>query len=136
MGILPDSGRAAERLDREQVGWVTTVTAGGQPQSSPVWFVVHDDAIHLQSQPDAAKVANIRANGKVSFHFNSDPDGGDVVTIDGDAEVLDATAPGVLDAIRAKYDTAIREHLRSTPEAIIADYRAPIRVTPRRVRTY
>jgi PPOX class probable F420-dependent enzyme len=136
MGVLPDSGPAAERLDREHVGWVTTVTAGGQPQSSPVWFVVNDDAIHLQSKPDAAKVANIRENGKVSFHFNSDPDGGDIVTIDGDADILDAPAPGVLDAYRAKYETAIREHLRSTPEAIIEEYRTPIRVTPRRVRTY
>jgi PPOX class probable F420-dependent enzyme len=136
MGILPDSGRAAERLDRERIGWLTTVTAGGQPQSSPVWFVVRDDAIHVQSQPDAAKVRNIRANGKVSFHLNSDRDGGDIVTIDGDAEVLDASAPGVLDAYRAKYETAIREQLGSTPESIIADYRTPVRVTPRRVRTY
>jgi PPOX class probable F420-dependent enzyme len=136
MGILPDSGRAAERLDRERIGWLTTVTAGGQPQSSPVWFVVHDDAIHVQSQPDAAKVANIRATGKVSFHFNSDRDGGDVVTIDGDGEVLDAPAPDVLDAYRAKYETAIREQLQSTPESIIADYRTPVRVNPRRVRTY
>jgi PPOX class probable F420-dependent enzyme len=136
MGILPDSGRAAERLDREDVGWVTTVSAGGQPQSSPVWFVVQDDAINLQSRPDASKVANVRSNRKVSFHFNSDPGGGDIVTIDGDAEVLDAPAPGVVDAYRAKYETAIREHLRSTPEAIIEEYRTPIRVTPRRVRTY
>ena len=136
MGILPDSGPVAERLDREQVGWVTTVTAGGQPQSSPVWFVVLDDAIHVQSQPDAAKVRNVRANRKVSFHFNSDRDGGDVVTFDADAEVLEAPAPGVLDAYRAKYETAIREHLRSTPEAIIDDYRSPVRITPRRVRTY
>jgi len=136
MGILPDSGPAAEKLEREHIGWLTTVSAGGQPQSSPVWFVVHDDAIHLQSQPDAAKVRNIRANGKVSFHFNSDREGGDVVTFDADAEVLDTPAPGVIDAYRSKYETAIRERLRSTPESIIEAYRTPVRVTPRRVRAY
>jgi PPOX class probable F420-dependent enzyme len=136
MGILPDSGRAAERLDREHIGWLTTVTAGGQPQSSPVWFVVHDEAIHLQSQPHAAKVRNVRANGKASFHLNSDRDGGDIVTIDGDAEVLDESAPDVLDAYLAKFETAIREQLQSTPESILADYGTPVRVTPRRVRTY
>jgi PPOX class probable F420-dependent enzyme len=134
MGILPDSGQTAERLDGEQVGWVTTVTAGGQPQSTPVWFVVRDGAINLQSQPDAAKVANVRANRKVSFHLNGAV--GDVVTIDGDAEILDAPAPGVLDGYRAKYETSIREYLRSTPEETIEEYRTPIRITPRRVRVY
>ena len=45
MGILPDSGRATERLDHEVIGWLTTVTAKGRPQSSAVWFVARDDAI-------------------------------------------------------------------------------------------
>ena len=134
MGTLPDSGPAAERLDREQVGWITTVTAGGQPQSTPLWFVVHDDAIYLHSQPHAAKAANIRTNRKVSFHLNGEV--GDIVTIDGDAEVLDTPEPGALDNFLAKYETAIREYLHTTPEAIIAEYRTPIRVTPSRVRTY
>jgi PPOX class probable F420-dependent enzyme len=134
MGILPESGPATERLDREDVGWVTTVTAGGQPQSTPVWFVVRDDAINLQSQPHAAKVANVRANPKVSFHLNGAV--GDVVTIEGDAEVLDESAPGVIDGYRAKYETDIREYLQSTPEKIIEEYRTPIRITPRRVRVY
>ena len=85
MSILPDSGRAAERLDREVIGWLTTVRASGRPQTSPVWFVVHDDAVYIQSQPHAAKLSNIRANGKVSFHLDSDGAGGDIVTIDADA---------------------------------------------------
>jgi PPOX class probable F420-dependent enzyme len=134
MGILSESGPAAERLEGEDVGWVTTVTAGGQPQSTPVWFVVRDDAINLQSQPHAPKVANVRANRKVSFHLNGDA--GDIVTIEGDAEVLDAPAPGVLDGYRAKYETAIREYLRSTPEKTIEEYRTPIRITARRIRVY
>src|SRR6266480_1133347 len=93
MGILPDSGRAAERLDHEVMGWLTTVTANGRPQSSGVWFVVRDEAIYVQSQREAAKLRNIRANGKVSFHLDGDGAGGDIVTIDADAEILDrATA--------------------------------------------
>jgi PPOX class probable F420-dependent enzyme len=134
MGTLPDSGPVAERLDREEVGWVTTVTADGQPQSTPVWFVARDDAINLQSQAHAPKVANVRANGKASFHLNGAV--GDVVTIEGDAEVLDAPAPGVLDGYGAKYETPIREYLRSTVEKTIEEYPIPIRITPRRVRAY
>ncbi|HEV8205722.1 MAG TPA: pyridoxamine 5'-phosphate oxidase family protein [Acidimicrobiia bacterium] len=136
MGILPDSGRAAQRLDREVIGWLTTITARGRPQSSAVWFVVVDDAIYVQSRPEAAKLANIRANGKVSFHLDSDGAGGDIVTIDADAEVLDAPPPGLVDAYSEKYERVIRERIRSTPEAMLADYSATVRVIPRRARAW
>lgn len=136
MGILPDSGRAAERLEREVVGWLTTVTPSGRPQSSAVWFVVHGDAIHLQSQPSAAKVANIRANAKVSFHLDGDGEGGDIVTIDGDAEILDAPPADLLDVYLAKYERMIRERLQTTPEALIDEYQTSVRVTPLRVRAW
>jgi PPOX class probable F420-dependent enzyme len=134
MGILPDSGRAAERLEREVVGWLTTVTRSGQPQSSVVWFVVHDDAIYIQSQPHAAKLSNIQANGKVSFHLDSDGEGGDIVTTDCDAEILDIPPAGLIDVYLAKYERMIRERLHSTPEAMLEDYATTVRVTPRRVR--
>jgi PPOX class probable F420-dependent enzyme len=136
MGILPDSGRAAERLDHEVIGWLTTITARGRPQSSAVWFVVIDDAIYVQSRPQAAKLANIRANGKVSFHLDGDGAGGDIVTIDADAEVLDAPPPGLVDAYSEKYERVIRERIRTTPEAMMADYNTTVRVVPRRVRAW
>ena len=136
MGILPDSGRAAERLDRDVIGWLTTVTASGRPQTSPVWFVVHDDAIYVQSRPQAAKLSNIRANGKVSFHLDSDGAGGDVVTLDADAEILDTAPKEVSDVYLEKYERVIRERMRGTPEAMIADYSTTVRLTPRRVRAW
>jgi PPOX class probable F420-dependent enzyme len=135
MGILPDSGRPAERLATEVMGWLTTVTASGRPQTSPVWFAVHDDAIYHQSQPGAAKLANIRANPKVSFHLDGDGAGGDIVTIDADAEILDAAPADVVEAYLAKYERRIREE-GSTPEAMLADYSTTVRVTPRRVRAW
>ena len=136
MGILPDSGRAAERLDREPIGWITTVAASGRPQTSPVWFVVHDDAIYIQSQAAAAKLRNIRTNGKVSFHLDGDGAGGDIVTIDADAEILDGPPPGVLDAYSEKYGRVIRERMRSTPEAMIDEYPTAVRLVPRRIRAW
>ena len=136
MGILPDSGRAAERLDHEVMGWLTTVTANGRPQSSGVWFVSLDDAIYIQSQREAAKLHNIRANGKVSFHLDGDGDGGDIVTIDADAEILDAPPRGLLEGFSEKYGRVIRERIRSTPEAMIDEYPTTIRLTPRRVRAW
>ena len=134
MGILPDSGRAAERLEREVMGWLTTVTASERPQTSSVWFVVHDDAVYVQSRPHAAKLSNIRANRKVSFHLDSDGAGGDIVTIDADAEILDTVPTQLSDVYLAKYERMIRERLHSTPEAMLEDYATTVRVTPRRVR--
>jgi PPOX class probable F420-dependent enzyme len=136
MGILPDSGRAAERLDRDAVAWITSVTASGQPQSSVVWFLVHDEAIYIGSKPTSAKVANIRANSQVSLHLNSDANGLDVVTVDSDAEILDAYPPGVQDVYLAKYERKIREELQTTPDALLAEYSTIVRITPRRVRAY
>jgi PPOX class probable F420-dependent enzyme len=136
MGILPGTGRAAERLDRDAVAWITSVTASGQPQSSVIWFLVQDDVIYVASKPQSPKVGNIRADGKVTFHLNSNADGFDVVTVDADAELLDAFPPGVQDAYVAKYERKMREQLQSTPEAIIAEYSTIVRITPRRVRSY
>lgn len=136
MGILPESGGAAERVEGDLVGWLTTVTSTGQPQSSVVWFVAHDDALHLQSQPAAAKLRNIRANPGVSFHLNSDARGGEVVTVDADAKILDASPPGVREAYLAKYERPIREQLQMTPDEMLAEYSTTVRLTPRRVRVW
>jgi PPOX class probable F420-dependent enzyme len=136
MGILPDSGPAAERLGREAVGWLTTVTADGLPQSSVVWFVVHDDLIYIQSEPHAAKLSNIRANPRASFHLNSDAHGGEVVTVDGDAEILDTSPTNVRETYLAKYERRIREQLQQSPGDMLADYNTTVRITPKRVRSW
>jgi PPOX class probable F420-dependent enzyme len=136
VAVLPESGPAAERLDREIVGWLTTVTRSGRPQSSVVWFAVHDDAIYIQSRPEAAKLANIRANRNVSFHLDSDGMGGEVVTVDGEAEILDEVPQDVGDTYLRKYEPVIRERLRTTPEEMIELYNTTVRVTPRRVRAW
>jgi PPOX class probable F420-dependent enzyme len=136
MGIPPDSGRGAERLASEVVGWLTTVTRSGRPQSSLVWFVAHGDALFLQSRPEAGKLTNIRANGKASFHLDSDGSGGDIVTIDADAEILDTPPPGVQEAYVAKYERMIRERIRTTPDAMLEEYSTTVRINPRRVRAW
>lgn len=136
MGILPDAGRPAERLEHETLAWLTTVAANGQPQSSVVWFVLHDEALYIQSQPYAAKLTNIRSNSKVSLHLNSDEQGGDVVTIDGEAEIVGGPPSDVLTAYLEKYERSMREQLAMTPDEMLADYGTTIRITPHRVRSW
>lgn len=127
---------AADRLDAEQIGWLTTVSRGGQPQASPIWFVWHDDHIWLRSQAAAAKVANIAANPKVAFHLDDDGQGGDVVTAEGTAEVVEQVPDAVRKAYLAKYGTLITERLKSTPEQLEAAYPISIRIRPKRARSW
>ena len=76
------------RLDDELVVWLTTVNAAGQPQTSPVWFLVQDESIVVYSLAQTPRTRNIAANPKVSLNLNSTPSGGDVVIIEGRAEIV------------------------------------------------
>lgn len=128
--------RAAERLGQETVVWLTTVRADGQPQSSPVWFTWDGQEVLLYGQSGSPKVRNVRANPRVSLHFDSDGTGGDIVTFEGEARI-DERAPAVPDepAYMAKYREGIAR-IEMTPEEYGQDYSVAIRVRPSRVRVY
>jgi PPOX class probable F420-dependent enzyme len=128
-------GRPAQRLNDEGVAWLTTVGAGGQPQSSPVWFFWDGSSFWLRSQATAGKVHNIEANALVAIHLADDGRGGDIVTVEGTASVEDEPE-WLLDSYMAKYDDAIRTALQTTPEQLAADYPTTIRVTPTRARAW
>ena len=132
----PAHARAAERLRREPVAWLTTVRADGQAQSSPVWFLWDGQTFLLYSQPGAQKVRNLAANPKVALHLGDDGAGGDIVTV----EVTAALEPGTPRADRvegylAKYREAI-EALGTEPGPFARTYSTAIRVRPTRVRAW
>jgi PPOX class probable F420-dependent enzyme len=126
----------AERLRTENIAWITTVTPGGQPQSSPVWFLWDDGEFLVYAQPGSWKVRNIRANPQVSLHLNSDGEGGRVATFEGSARIA-AEQPPVPEAAAylAKYRQEIAG-IGSTPEQMAAEYATPLRITPARVRVF
>jgi PPOX class probable F420-dependent enzyme len=133
----PAHARALERLGSEIAVWLTTVTADGQPQSTPVWFHWDGETFLFYSQPDVPKLANIAANPRVSLHLVGDPEAEeDVVTLEGLA-VPDPTAPPAdeLDPYVAKYRHLI-DRFEWTPSSMAADYRVAVRVTPTRVRVF
>jgi PPOX class probable F420-dependent enzyme len=136
MSALPTEGRPAHRLATEPIGWLTTVRADGVPQSSPVWFVVHEAAIYIRSQPHAAKLRNISTHPAVGFHLDGDGNGGDIVTMEAAAEVLDEPPPGLMDAYLTKYDELIRTRMGATPERLETQFSTTIRITPRRARAW
>lgn len=132
--------RAGERLVTEPIGWLTTVSPSGQPQSSPVWFLSTPGAgsqgaeLVLRSLERTPRVRNIEANPLVSFHLDSDGEGGEIVTAEGEARIdpagMTETEAG---AYRAKYDAKVLAY-GWTWEGFGRDYPVVIRIRVTRVR--
>lgn len=120
-----------KHLVNDEIAWLTTVTSSGRPAPRPVWFLWDGSAITVYSQPNVAKLKHIAANDQVSLHFNSAPDGGDVVVISGHAEIAgDAPLPSALAPMVDKYRARIQA-MGYTPEWYDS-YDTAIRITPDR----
>ena len=123
-----------ERLDGELVAWMTTVNAAGQPQTSPVWFLAEDEVIVVYSLDKTPRRRNITAQPKVCLNLNSTPSGGQVVIIEGTAEIVADGPPADEDArYVTKYEGPM-EDLGMTPASFAADYPVRIHVLPTRLR--
>jgi PPOX class probable F420-dependent enzyme len=132
----PAAARADRRLRTEQILWLTTVRADGQPQASPVWFVWDGETFLIFSQPDAQKLRNLAANPRVAVHVDTDEAGEDVVTIDGTAAVdPDMPSSDQLEEYQVKYREGIQA-IGTTPAELARDYSVAIRIRPTRVRTW
>ncbi len=126
--------RAAERLAKEKVIWLTTVGAEGTPQPNPVWFLWENDSFLIYTQPASIKVRNLTRNPKVSLHFNSDEDGEDVVVFTGEARFESRVAPAAA-AYLEKYREGIPA-IGMTPETFAQSYSIAIRVAPNKMRGF
>lgn len=123
------------RLDEEFVVWMTTVTPGGRPQSSPVWFLVEDGGLLIYSLT-SARTRNVAANPKVAINLNSDFHGGQVVSMEGTA-TIDPAAPRASE--HRPYLAKYRDRMASygwTPDDFARDYSVAIRVTIDRIRNW
>jgi PPOX class probable F420-dependent enzyme len=125
------------RLGRDTVAWLVTVTPGGQPMSSAVWFLYDgDDEALVYSLDDTARVRNIIANPKVSFHLDGDGHGGAIVTAAGVARIDRDHPPA--DAVPAyvdKYKGYMNDNGWS-PEWFAGRYPVPIRIRLTKVRAW
>jgi PPOX class probable F420-dependent enzyme len=125
---------AQRRISQDRVAWLTTVTDRGAPAPNPVWFVPDGDDLVVFSTPQARKVRNIEQRPTVTLHFNSDPDGGDVVVITGEAAIARDQRPSALGAYLDKYEASITGPLGMTVDEIDRGYSTQIRIRPTRVR--
>ena len=127
--------RGLERLATDKIGWLTTVTPDGQPQSMPIWFLwLESGEILVYSHRTAVRNGNVRANPKVAFHFSDDGSGGDIVSIDGVARIDDAYPQGRdHPAYLAKYGDWLAQY-DWTPEYFSERYNVPVLIRPTKLR--
>jgi PPOX class probable F420-dependent enzyme len=137
LDLTTEWGRHAEqRLRSDIIAWLTTVGTGGRPYTVPVWFLWEGETMLIFSQPEKQKVRNLCKNPYVTVALDGTDEGGDVVIVEGTAELLDDPALSTtLPAYAAKY----MKHLQDmgwTPESMAADYSQAIRVTPKKIRSW
>jgi len=126
--------KAVHRLESELMGWVTSVDPDGQPQSSPIWFLWRNGEVIVYSHKRAPRNDNIQANPRVSFNLNTDPDGDEVVTMEGEARIDLSMPPSSADpAFQAKHRHML-DRYGWTPEWLAENYPVPIVITPTRWR--
>lgn len=126
--------RTLERLQTEQVIWLTTISPSGVPHPRPVWFVWDGATFVIYSMPTAKKMSHIAQNPNVALHFNTNAEGVDIQVFLGLAS-LDPQAPLVMQnaAYCEKYRTGILE-LGLDEDKYNTMFSAVIRVTPTRLR--
>lgn len=126
--------RVADRLKKEIVGWLTTVGADGVPQPSLIWFLWDGgDKIHIYSQ-DNQKVRNINRNAGVSFNFDGDGKGGNMIVLTGTAVIDSSSLSAAENAPYVeKYASGIKS-LGTDPAEFAVEYRKPIVMTIAKLR--
>lgn len=124
--------RAGERLAEADLIWLTTVSADGRPQSSPVWFLWDAGAVLVATEPRAPKVINVAANPAVALHLDGAAPGDLVVSIEGTAAV---GGPVPAAPYEAKYAPGLRR-LGTTVEDYLARFSASLTVVPTRWRVF
>jgi PPOX class probable F420-dependent enzyme len=130
-----DRAHAERRLKGDLIIWITTVSRDGQPQTSPVWFWWDGDGVILFSLPRSPKVTNIRANPRVSLNLDGNGQGGDIVSIEGTAELFEDKPLTEFPEYLERYQEKL-EAMGYESEPFAHAFSVGIRVTPTRFRVY
>jgi PPOX class probable F420-dependent enzyme len=118
-------------LIEDRVLWLTTVSPAGRPVPRPIWFFWDRTHILIYSLNNAARLANIRRNERVSVHFNSSMEGEDAVEVAGIAEIVSSSPlPSANELYMAKYGRDIEEATEFDLESVDRDFRTLIRIEP------
>jgi PPOX class probable F420-dependent enzyme len=140
LGSSPVPFEMTDQIERhlieDRVLWLTTVSPAGRPIPRPIWFFWDSSHVLIYCLNTAARLANIRANEKVSLHFNSTVEGDDAVEVAGIAEIVgSAPPPSANELYMAKYGGDIEEATDFDLESVDRDFHTLIRIEPVRAWT-
>ncbi len=128
--------KLAERLQKELVIWLTTVTPDGAPQPTPVWFLWDGESFLIYTQPGSAKLRNLAHNPRAALHLNCDEWGGSVAVFSGRLVVAQDEPRAVQNpAYLEKYREGIRD-IQMTPQSFSDSYSVALRLTPEKIRAW
>ena len=128
----PKDAHIDERLRSDTLIWLATVRPDGRPHLVPVGFVWDGETITIYSEPNKQKLRNLQQNPNVTLALETVDKIGDVVIVEGKAEVLSKSAQTMnAPAYVEKYDRLIKD-MQTTPEELAAIYSEAILVTPTR----
>ncbi|WP_019928438.1 pyridoxamine 5'-phosphate oxidase family protein [Nocardia sp. BMG111209] len=135
MGLRLSPDEAWQALAASHTGILTTLTADGRPITLPVWFVVDDRTIGLQTPRGAKKSARIRRDPRAAFLVESGELWAELRAVHLSGTVAEVTDPAEADRIAAAFDrkyAAFRTPATDLPAATRDHYAALtyLRFTP------
>ena len=122
---------AQSRLKKDLVIWLATSGRDGSPHAVPVWFWWDGKTLLIYSVP-GQKVRDIEANPNVVLHLNTDPEGEDVVRVDGKARIDPKQPPAYKVASYVRKYRDLIKGFDWTPKVFSEQYHVAIRVRPTR----
>ena len=104
-GAFVDWSQVVERLRTAEAYWLATVTPGGRPHVVPIWGVMVEDELYLETgAPNTIKNRNLAANPELAVHLDGI---NDAVIVRGVGELTAPERPlgeALAAAFSAKYD--------------------------------
>ncbi|MQY25708.1 pyridoxamine 5'-phosphate oxidase family protein [Nocardia aurantia] len=104
MGLRLSPDEAWHALETAHTGILTTLTADGRPITLPVWYIVADRTIGLQTPPGAKKLARVRRDPRASFLIESGELWAELRAVHLSGTVTEVTDPAEADRIAAAFE--------------------------------
>ncbi|MCG5219434.1 TIGR03667 family PPOX class F420-dependent oxidoreductase [Streptosporangium sp. KLBMP 9127] len=117
--------------------WLTTVGRDLTPQPNPVWFLWDGaDGVLVYNRADAKRLDHVRERPRVSFNFDGDGAGGDIIVLTGEAEPVAGNPPVIhYPDYLEKYREGIAR-ISGSVDVFAKAYPVPLRIRLTRVRGY
>ena len=132
----PNNAHVEQRLREEPIIWFTTVRVDGRPHTVPVGFLWDGETFLIFSQPGNLKIRNLQRNPHIALALDGTKQGEDVVTVEGEAELLSEPSRNMtVPAYFSKYAASIK-NMGVDPERLAEDYSQPIRIKPTKFITW